>query len=168
MVGTKVNPIWKSSVSVDVSFSSYSEACSRLQHESIIWQTQIWQFLSKEKIKTHTHCFSNTLFNFPAHPSPSLILPLSLTSAPPMATTTWLRAEEQLVSCQLTGGTLPQMNQLIYTQHQAISVQNVHRQWYSHSSLSVSWYSPCKSRALLLLQNALFEEEIHLLQWISR
>ena len=121
---------------------------------------------TEERIKTHTHCFSNTLFNFPAHPPPSLMrpaitLPLSLTSVPPMATATWLIAEEQLVSCRLTGGTLPQMNHLICTQRQAIFVQNVHRQWYRHSSLSAPWYSPCKSRALLLLQNALFEE-IHL------
>jgi len=128
---------------------------------------------TEERIKTHTHCFSNTLIQPPSPSTPSLTrpaitLPLSLTSVPPMATTTWLITEEQLVSCQLTGGTLPQMNQLIYTQRQAISVQNVHRQWYSHSSLSLPWYSPCKSRALLLLQNALFEGEIHLLQWISR
>jgi len=46
-----------------------------------------------------------------------------------MATTTWSIAAEQLVLYQLTGGTLPQMNQLIYSQRQAISVQNVHRQW---------------------------------------
>jgi len=107
----------------------------------------------------------------PIHPfsyATSITLSLSLISVPPMTTTTWLIAEEQLVSCQLTGSTLPQMNQLIYRQRQAISVQNVHRQRYNHLSLSAPWYPPCKSRDLLLLWNALFEEEIHLLQWISR
>ena len=93
---------------------------------------------TEERIKTHTHCFSNTLSSQPIHPFSyvtSITLSLSLTSVPPMAMTTWLIAEEQLVSCRLMHGTLPQMNQLICRHRQAISVQNVHCQFVLVSAM---------------------------------
>ena len=64
-LGQSSTPIRKSGVFIDVIFSLYSEAHSRLQHESIIWQTQT--SINQDRRK-HTPIASVTPYSTSIHP----------------------------------------------------------------------------------------------------